>query len=147
MKVSGERAKENSKQHLITQPKITGPHSSSEAPEFSVKRTVSGPRCMCRPRRDDRSVQASQLDVLTVSARPPVALCRRLVRRAIAARGRFGRSGLRLLLKRLVGRLTILGFLPLSRARSPDVGSDVSMKIGYVHIFDDVFRPLYKERH
>jgi hypothetical protein len=35
----------------------------------------------------------------------------------------------------------------LFRARSPDVGSDVSMKIGYVHIFDDVFRTLYKERH
>jgi len=31
------------------------------------------------------------------------------------------------------------------RARSPDVGSDVSMKIGYVHIFDDVFRPLYRK--
>src|SRR5258708_38750356 len=35
----------------------------------------------------------------------------------------------------------------LVRAKSPDVGSDVSMKNGYAHIFDDVFRPLYKERH
>ena len=27
------------------------------------------------------------------------------------------------------------------------LGSDVSVKTGYVHIFDDVCGPLYKERH
>jgi hypothetical protein len=50
-------------------------------------------------------------------------------------------------LRKVPGNTHLVNVNWAKRARSPDVGSDVSMKIGYVHIFDDVFRPLYKERH
>jgi hypothetical protein len=36
--------------------------------------------------------------------------------------------------------------LPWAEKPTPLGGGEVT-KIGYVHIFDDVFRPLYKERH